>query len=107
MEIFYKLLAVFDFLAALAAVVAAVVTAIRCGQKKLSPAAGWVLAAGFGALLFTSFAFLALELVPTHVLGYRIHQGLMLSFNALSIAGLVAVGAGIGMFPARPTPGGR
>jgi hypothetical protein len=106
MDILFKLLAVLDFFMALATAVAAVVTAVRCGQKKLAPVAAWVLVAGFGVLLFTSFAYAALEFVPFQVLGLNVHQAIMLLAGGLGLVGMIAVAVGIGLFSAKPASAG-
>lgn len=101
-DIVFIVIDAFSVLTSLVLVVAAVITAVRCGQKKLAPTAAWILTAGFAIGLVCDFAFAIGNLALAKPLGPTAYNVLLLLVSMLNIAGLIAVAAGLVMFKVKP-----
>ena len=107
METAFKILDVLDVLATLLLLMASVVAAFQCAQKKLSATGAWVLVAGVGLMLVASTGFAGGNLFLADALGsdnYKVYRVVMLLFYLVNLLGLATVGAGLAMFKPKPAP---
>jgi hypothetical protein len=102
-EIVYALMDGLNLLGALALVVAAVVTAVRCSGKKLSPTAAWILVVGLGVGLLVDVGFTLTNHLPHGLLSRAAYQAVVLLLSMLSLAGLAGVALGVGLFSSKRT----
>ena len=103
----YIVIDALNVLVSLALLAAAIITAVRCGQKKLAPVAGWIMAAGFALGFFCDFGYAVGNLVLSKSAGATSYQFILLAISMINLVGLAAVAAGIGMYSVKPTPAGQ
>ncbi|MFO0571402.1 MAG: hypothetical protein U0263_37580 [Polyangiaceae bacterium] len=94
------ILDVLDVFLSLAALAAGIVTAVRCGQKRLSTTGAWVLSAALCLSLVVSAGFAFSNLVLVRALppsGFSIYRIVLLLMQALNVVAWIGVVIGIGL----------
>jgi hypothetical protein len=103
-NVVFLVMDVLNVLVSLILLAAAVVTAVRCGQKKLAPVAAWIMTAGFAVALFCDFSFAVSNQFLSKAIGLDAYRVVMLLLSLSNLVGFIAIAAGIGMFIVKPAP---